>query len=123
MSNDLHLGEIEARFAAIIWDKEPLTSRELAILAEAELGWKKSTSYTVLRRLCERGLFQNEGGCVTSRIRREEFRAAQSEQFVEDTFRGSLPAFLTAFSHRRRYSEREIEAMKKILDSMREEET
>ncbi len=117
--SDIRMGEIESRFAEIIWTNEPLASRRLAELAEVELGWKRPTSYTVLRRLCERGIFQNESGIVTSRIKKDEFFAMQSEQFVEDTFEGSLPAFLAAFSKRKRYTEEEVEKMKQILDSMR----
>ena len=93
---DYKLGEIEARFADLIWRHEPLTSGELVKLAQESLSWKKSTTYTVLRRLCEKGIFQNEGGQVTSLISREEFYAAQSEEFVNETFSGSLPAFLAA---------------------------
>lgn len=87
------LGAVEARFAELIWENEPLPSNRLAKLAEQELGWKKSTTYTILKRLCERGLFQNEGGQVSSLVSREEFQAAQSEQFVEEAFGGSLPGF------------------------------
>ncbi|MBE6613641.1 MAG: BlaI/MecI/CopY family transcriptional regulator, partial [Ruminococcaceae bacterium] len=95
---EIRLGEIESRFADIIWTNEPLSSRRLAELAEAELGWKESTSYTILKRLCERGLFQNVKRTVTSLVSKEEFYALQSEKFVEDTFDGSLPAFLAAFA-------------------------
>lgn len=87
------LGAVEARFAELIWENEPLPSNRLTKLAEQELGWKKSTTYTILKRLCERGLFQNEGGQVSSLVSREEFQAAQSEQFVEEAF-GRLPARL-----------------------------
>ena len=100
------LGAVEARFAELIWENEPLPSNRLAKLAEQELGWKKSTTYTILKRLCERGLFQNEGGQVSSLVSREEFQAAQSEQFVEEAFGGSLPAFVAAFGSRRRLTPR-----------------
>jgi len=113
------LGEIESRFADIIWTNEPLSSRRLAELAEAELGWKESTSYTILKRLCERGLFQNVKRTVTSLVSKEEFYALQSEKFVEDTFDGSLPAFLAAFAGRKKYTDEEVDKMKQILDSMR----
>ena len=116
---EIKLGEIESRFADIIWTNEPLSSRKLAELAEAELGWKESTSYTILKRLCQRGLFQNVNRTVTSLVSKEEFYALQSEKFVEDTFNGSLPAFLAAFGRRKKFSEDEIEAMKKMIDSMR----
>ena len=88
-------------------------------LAEAELGWKESTSYTILKRLCERGLFQNVKRTVTSLVSKEEFYALQSEKFVEDTFDGSLPAFLAAFAGRKKYTDEEVDKMKQILDSMR----
>ena len=116
---EIRLGEVESRFADIIWQNEPLSSGELARLAEAELGWKESTSYTILKRLCQRGLFQNVKRTVTSLISKEEFYAMQSEKFVEDTFEGSLPAFLVAFGKRKKYTDEEVEKMKQILDSMR----
>jgi len=116
---EIKLGEIESRFANIIWTNEPLTSGELAKMAEKELGWKESTSYTILKRLCDRGLFQNVKRTVTSLISKEEFYSMQSEKFVEDTFEGSLPAFLAAFSKRKKYTNEEIEKMKQIIDSMR----
>ena len=92
--NEMKLGVVESRFADIIWQNEPLTSAELVKLAEKELTWKKSTTYTILRRLCERGIFQNENGTVNSLISKEDFFAVQSEKFVNETFEGSLPAFL-----------------------------
>ena len=116
---EYRLGEAEAVFADIIWKNEPLPSRLLAELAEQRLNWKRTTAYTVLKRLCDRGLFQNDGGMVTSLVSREEFYARQSERFVEDTFQGSLPAFLAAFSSRKKLSDSEIQELEKIIDSMR----
>ena len=113
------LGAVEARFAELIWENEPLPSNRLAKLAEQELGWKKSTTYTILKRLCERGLFQNEGGQVSSLVSREEFQAAQSEQFVEEAFGGSLPAFVAAFGSRRRLTESELDELERLIESMR----
>ena len=113
------LGEVESVFADIIWNNEPLSSRRLAELAEARLNWKRTTTYTILKRLWDRELFQNNNGTVTSRISREEFFARQSEQFVEDTFQGSLPAFLAAFGSRKKLSDQEIDELQKIIDSMR----
>lgn len=113
------LGEIEMRFADIIWQNEPLTSGELVKLCEKELDWKKSTTYTILHRVCERELFQNEGGVVTSLVSKEEFLAGQSEKFVEDTFYGSLPKFLAAFTRRKKLSDKEIEELQKIIDENR----
>ena len=113
------LGEVESIFADIIWNNEPLSARRLAELAEERLNWKRTTTYTILKRLCDRELFQNNNGTVTSRISREEFYARQSEQFVEDTFQGSLPAFLAAFGSRKKLSDQEIDELQKIIDSMR----
>jgi len=113
------LGEVESIFADIIWNNEPLSSRRLAELAEERLNWKRTTTYTILKRLCDRGLFQNAGGTVTSLVNREEFLAGQSRQFVEETFQGSLPAFLAAFSSRRKLSDSEIDELQKVIDSMR----
>ena len=113
------LGAVEARFAELIWENEPLPSNRLTKLAEQELGWKKSTTYTILKRLCERGLFQNEGGQVSSLVSREEFQAAQSEQFVEEAFGGSLPAFVAAFGSRRRLTNSELDELERLVESMR----
>ena len=113
------LGEIETIFADIIWDNEPLASRRLAELALKRLDWKRTTTYTILKRLCDRELFRNEGGTVTSLVSREEFYARQSEQFVEDSFHGSLPAFLAAFGSRKKLSDSEIDELQKVIDSMR----
>lgn len=115
---ELRLGAVETRFAEIIWGNEPLTSRELVALCAKELGWKKSTTYTVLKRLCDRGLFRNENGNVSSCITKGEFASAQSEQFVENTFGGSLPAFVAAFTKRKQLTEREIAEIRKMIDEM-----
>ena len=117
--SDYRLGEIESRFADMIWARVPIASGELVKLAERELAWKKSTTYTVLRRLCERGIFQNEGGQVSAVITREEFYAAQSEQFVDESVSGSLPAFLAAFSRKKKLSEDEIAALERMIADMR----
>ena len=117
--DDIRLGAIEARFADLIWQYEPIGSGELVKLCQQELGWKKPTTYTVLRRLCERGLFQNENSVVTSRLSREAFYAHQSEKFVEETFDGSLPAFLAAFGSRKKLSAGEIDELQRMIDRMR----
>ena len=116
---EYRLGEIEMKFASIIWDNEPLSSGELAKKCEQELNWKKSTTSTILHRVCERGLFQNNNGTVTSVVSRMDFLSKQSEQFVEDTFAGSLPSFVAAFTSRRKLSVREIEELQKIIDENR----
>lgn len=114
------LGTVEARFADLIWDHEPLTSGELVKLCEMALKWKKSTTYTVLKKLCDRGIFRNQGGMVTSLLSREEFRGLQSEKFVEDTFSGSLPAFLAAFTSRKRLSEAELQELRNLIEGQEE---
>lgn len=116
---ELRMGAIESRFADMIWNNEPIPSPELVKLAERELSWKKSTTYTVLKRLCERGIFQNQGGIVTSLISRQDFYAVQSEKFVEETFSGSLPAFLAAFTTRKKLSEEEIAELQALIDQSR----
>ena len=116
---DVRLAEVESRFADLIWNNEPLPSRVLAQLAEQELSWKKSTTYTVLKRLCDRGIFRNQDGLVSSLISRETFFAMQSEQFVEQTFCGSLPAFLVAFGSRKKLTDGEVKELQKIIESMR----
>ena len=117
--SELRMGAIEARCADMIWENEPVQSPELVKLAERELSWKKSTTYTVLKRLCERGIFQNQGGIVTSLISRQDFYAVQSEKFVEETFSGSLPAFLAAFTTRKKLSEEEIAELQALIDQSR----
>ncbi|MBQ3229543.1 MAG: BlaI/MecI/CopY family transcriptional regulator [Clostridia bacterium] len=114
--NHYQMGEIESRFAEIIWANEPISSTELAKISAREFEWKKSTTYTVLKRLCEKGIFKNEKGCVTSLVSREELYAVNSERFVEENFKGSLPAFLAAFSSRKRLSESEIQELRKLIE-------
>ena len=116
---DLRLGPIETRFAEIIWQNAPLSSGELVKRCEEELSWKKSTTYTVLKKLCARGLFQNQNGAVQVLLSREEFHALQSERFVEETFSGSLPAFFAAFTTRKKLSEEEIAQLKQLIDQSR----
>ena len=113
------MGALESRFADILWNYEPIPSGQLIKLAEQELNWKSTTSYTVLKRLCNRGLFQNQKGAVTSLISRDDFYAMQSEQFVEETFHGSLPAFLAAFSKRKKLTEEDVMELKRIIDGFR----
>ena len=114
------LGAVESRFAELIWANEPLKSGELVALCEQELNWKKSTTYTVLKKLCQRGLFINEGGMVRSLISREDHFAMQSEQFVADTFAGSLPAFLAAFTRRKALSPDEIAQIRQMIETYEE---
>lgn len=113
------LGAVERRFAELIWDRQPLSSSQLVKLCGEELSWKKSTTYTILRRLCQRGIFQNEGGVVSARMSREEFYARQSEEFLAQSFDGSLPRFLAAFAGRRSLSEEEIDQLQRFIDERR----
>ena len=115
---EMKLGLVETQFAELIWAREPIASGELVKLCEKELNWKKSTTYTVLKKLCERGIFQNNDGIVTSLLTKDEFNAVQSEQFVEDTFEGSLPAFLAAFTSRKTLSKDEVEEIRRLIDGV-----
>lgn len=114
------LAEGEARFAQLIWRKEPISSPELVKLCEKEFNWKKSTTYTVLKKLCDRGIFQNEKAVVTSLISEEEFHAYRSRKFVEDSFGGSIPKFLTAFMGGKKLTEKQAEEIKDLIDSFKE---
>ena len=118
--DELKLGVVESKFADIIWANEPLHSRELVKLCEGALHWKKPTTYTVLRKLCERGIFQNIDGIVTSVISRPDFYAMQSAKFVEETFEGSLPAFLAAFTTRKALTAEEIAQIRSLIDGIGE---
>lgn len=114
--NKKPLGVVETRFAKLIWERAPLPSGELVRLCEQELCWKKSTTYTVLKKLCERGLFRNENGIVTVAISKEDYYAAQSAQFIEQTFDGSLPAFIAAFASRKALSTAEVDELRRMID-------
>lgn len=114
---DYRLGIVEAQFADIVWENEPLTSRELVELCLDKLEWKKSTTYTVLKKFCDREIFQNHNGTVTSLLSRKEFYALQSEQVVEESFDGSLPAFVAAFTRNKKLTENEIREIQKLIDA------
>ena len=116
---DMKLGVIETRFAEIIWTNAPLTTNQLIKLCAEELEWKRTTTYTVLKKLCEKGIFKTENSLVTTVISKQEFEGMQSEQFVEETFNGSLPAFLTAFNSRKKLSDADIDEIQKLIDQMR----
>ena len=113
---EIQLGAVEARFADIIWESEPVTSGELIKLAAAELTWKRTTTHTVLRRLCDKGLFQNHNGVVTSLLSRQEFYALHSKKYVDETFAGSLPAFLAAFTSEKKLTAEEITEIRELID-------
>ena len=116
---EIRMGPAETQFAEIIWRYEPIRSGRLSQKAEELLQWKKTTSYTVLKRLCERGLFYNCDGVVISLVSRDEYYARHSEQYVQENFGGSLPAFLTAFSTYKKLSDSEVDEMKKLIETMR----
>ena len=109
------------RFAEIIWKNEPLTSGQLVKLCLEQLEWKKSTTYTVLKKLCDRGLFKNTNGMVSSVISKEEYYSAQSEQVVNESFGGSLPAFIAAFTSRKTLTQEEIDEIRRMIDAVGEE--
>jgi len=112
-----HLAEAESRFADLIWANEPLSSGALVQLCAAAFDWKKSTTYTMLRRLCERGLFVNDGGTVRAALSREAFDARRSRELVQAEFGGSLPRFLAAFSSGETLSADEVDALRRLIDN------
>ena len=114
--DDFRLGVVETRFAELIWANEPISSGDLVKLCAKELEWKKSTTYTVLKKLCDKGLFQNSSGTVTSILSQREFQSRQSRRFVEDTFSGSLPAFIAAFTESGDLSDSDISEIRRMID-------
>lgn len=114
------LGEMEQKFADLIWNKEPVTSGELVKLCEQEFSWKKSTTYTMLKRLCDRKLFVNENGTVRSLVPKAEFHAMQGEALIRESFGGSLPQFLAAFTRRHKLSSKEVQELKKLIEEYKE---
>ena len=113
---NFELGAIQERFADIVWEHEPIASGELAKICEKELSWKRPTTYTVLRKLCEKGLLENKDGIVVSLVSREDFYSAKSEQIIEDSYRGSLPAFVASFISRKTISAEEADEIQKMID-------
>jgi predicted transcriptional regulator len=122
LMGDYKLAEIETKFVELIWAEEPINSGDLVKLCEKKLNWKKSTTYTVLRRLCQRGILQNDRSMVTSLIKKEELQAIQSNQFVKDIFDGSLPKFVAAFSKNKKLSNKEIDELQKLINEYKEEQ-
>ncbi len=119
---DFELGAIQERFAGIVWDNEPVSSGVLAKICERELNWKRPTTYTVLRKLCEKGILQNDSGIVSSLISREEFYSVKSERIIEDSYKGSLPAFVASFVSRKALSAEEADEIQRMIDSFKREE-
>ncbi|MCI8338558.1 MAG: BlaI/MecI/CopY family transcriptional regulator [Lachnospiraceae bacterium] len=116
-----HMGAVESKFAEIIWDREPISSGELVKLAKDRLEWKKSTTYTVLHKLCDKGIFKNESSVVTSVLNREQYYGRQSKQFVSETFSGSLPRFIAAFAGEEKLTKKEIASLKALLEEYEKE--
>ncbi|SMB79992.1 Predicted transcriptional regulator [Desulfonispora thiosulfatigenes DSM 11270] len=115
------LGEMEQRFADIIWDKAPIKTRNLIEICTEVFEWKRTTTYTMLKRLCERGIFKNENGTVKVLIRKDDFLAEKGEEFLEESFKGSLPRFLAAFTRRKKLSDKEIEEIQQLIDGYKRE--
>lgn len=118
---DIKLGMVEARFADLIWENEPLTTKALVELCEKELQWKRTTTYTVLKKLCDRGIFTTNDSVITSMISKSQFHAIRSEAFVKENFQGSLPAFVAAFASRKALSKEELAEIRKLMDAYGEE--
>ena len=112
--------ESEYRFCLIMWENEPVNSTELVKLCKDQLGWSKATTYTVIRRLAERGVLKNENAIVTSLVSKEEAQASRLNEMVEETFEGSMPAFIAAFSRSKKLSRREVDQLKELIDSYEE---
>ncbi|WP_324824965.1 BlaI/MecI/CopY family transcriptional regulator [Sinanaerobacter sp. ZZT-01] len=117
---NLKLCESDYRFMLVVWENEPLASGELVRLCEEKLGWKKSTTYTVLRKLSEKGLLENENTIVSAIVSKEEVQAFESECFVERAFKGSLPQFLTSFLGGKTISRKEADELKRLIDAHKE---
>lgn len=120
MVKSTKMGTMEARFAQIVWDNAPMTTRRMVELCEQELNWARTTTYTVLKKFCDKGIFQMEKKMVTVLVSRDEFNAMRSEELVMDAFGGSLPAFFVAFGSRKKLTDQEIEELHKLIDEMRE---
>ena len=117
---EMRMGTIESRFADLVWANEPLATKDLIDLCAKEFQWKRTTTYTVLKRLCERGLFTLQNSVVTAQLSRDEFYAIQSQRFVDEAFKGSLPAFLAAFASGKKLSDQEVAEIRRQIDSMKE---
>ena len=111
----------ETKFAELIWSNEPLTSAELIKLSADEMKWKKSTTFTVLKKLCEKGIFKNENSVISSVLDREKYFSAHSRRYVEDAFDGSLPKFLAAFTHDSKLNKSQIEELMQLIDAHKED--
>lgn len=117
---ELKLSECDFRFMCIIWENEPLSSRMLVELCSEQLGWKKSTTYTTLKKMCSKGFAKNENTIVSSLIAKNDVQAYAGSRFIENTFAGSLPSFLVSFLNGRKISDKEAEELKHLIDEFKE---
>ena len=117
----IELAAVQERFADIVWENEPIASGDLVQICEKKLNWKKPTTYTVLRKLCEKGLLQNVDGIVSSLISKEEFYSAKSEQIIEDSYKGSLPAFIAAFTSHKKLTKKDVDEIQQLIDAFKKE--
>lgn len=113
--------ESEYRFCLILWEHEPATTTQLVKLCREKLEWKRTTTYTVIKRLCERGVLKNDGGVITSLVSKDQAQAAEIDELVEKKFEGSIPAFVAAFGRRQRLSQEDIQQMQQLIDRYRKE--
>lgn len=118
---DYRLAEAESKFMDLIWENGPINSTELARLSEEVMRWKKSTTYTIIKRLCNRGILKNEGAVVSAAISHDEFFALQSRRFIEDSFGGSLPRFLTSFIGGQKLSDKQAEELVRLINEHKED--
>ncbi len=118
---ELKLCESDFRFMSVVWDNEPVTSHDLVVKCNEELGWKKSTTYTVLKKLCEKGFAKNEGSVISSVVAKKDVQQYASNKFVESSFEGSLPNFLVSFFGGKKISEKEATELKNLIDAYKEE--
>ncbi|MCL2152274.1 MAG: BlaI/MecI/CopY family transcriptional regulator [Oscillospiraceae bacterium] len=118
--NYYRLAEAESRFADLIWENVPIHSPKLAELAADVMKWKKSTTYTVLKKLCDKGIFKNEYALVTALLTRDEYYASQSVKYVDDTYGGSLPQFITSFVSNRKLTNKQADEIQRLIDDYRE---
>lgn len=117
----IELAAVQERFADIVWENEPIASGDLVQICEKKLNWKKPTTYTVLRKLCDKGLLQNVDGIVSSLISKEEFYSAKSEQIIEDSYKGSLPAFIAAFTSHKKLTKKDVDEIQQLIDTFKRE--
>ncbi len=122
MTGSTQIFDSEYRFCLLLWDLEPINSTKLVQVCKEKLGWSKATTYTVIRRLAERGVVKNEASIVTTLVSKEDVQKSRMEEMMEETFQGSVPAFLAAFSRSKRLTPSEVEQLQAIIDNFKEED-